>query len=104
MQQPTRLELVSMTLKLIRTLDTLDISQSVPGEIVNLAPSTLAQLDGGATQMFKINFRQPNHRTGGHSMIVREGLRHYATREEAETQLAIFQCVFPNTLHYIVPA
>ena len=55
MQQPTRLELVSMTLKLIRTLDTLDISQSVPGEIVNLAPSTLAQLDGGATQMFKIN-------------------------------------------------
>jgi len=33
-----------------------------------------------------------------------EGRRHYATREEAETQLAIFQRVSPNTLHYIVPA
>jgi hypothetical protein len=55
--------------------------------------------------MFRINFRQPTrHYLNGHSPIVREGLRRYDTREEAEAQLAIFRNVFPNTLHYIVPA
>jgi hypothetical protein len=55
--------------------------------------------------MFRINFRQPNrYWVGGHSMIVREGLRRYATLAEAEAQVTRFKAVFPNTLHYIVPA
>ncbi len=55
--------------------------------------------------MFRINFRQPNrYYRSGHSPIVRKGLRTYATREEADAQVAIFRRVFPNTLHYIEPA
>jgi hypothetical protein len=58
--------------------------------------------------MFKITWRSPirnwlGHCTG-HSFIVQQGLRHYATREQAEHQVALFKSLFPDTLHYVVPA
>ncbi len=46
----------------------------------------------------------PDKNCTGHSFIVQQGLRHYATREQAEHQVALFKSLFPDTLHYVVPA